>query len=258
MLQSIINLGCIKMDELNYYNSTKKNIYFFIVIPIVLNIILVGCYFSGISLLQHIVSPNDGFLTRESGLLEQLQNIYLLFILFIFTKNIIKREQKDEKIFFTLLSIVFLFLFLEEIDYGLNLYEFFLGHASGIELRNWHNQTVDGHRQNVSYFKQLIDIANIIWFVLIPLLAYKINFQIPILKSLMPNRFFIIGFILTALYSSITHSLDNMGLSIINGEGGSLTGNISEFREHNTYYLYLLYALQIINTKLTLRFKANI
>ncbi len=237
----------------DYYHDTKKNIYLFIIIPILLNLILVGFYFSGVPYLQNIISLNDIFLTRESGLLEQLQNFYLLSIFSIFFYLSIKRKAKSEKIFFLLLSGVFAFLFLEEIDYGRNLYEFFIGHSSDVEIRNWHNQSTDGKKQNVKYFKQLIDLANVLWFILLPLLKVKIN--IPIIKSTIPSRFFIIGFILTAILSSITHTFENMDLSQINGISGTLSGNISEFRENNTYYLYLLYAIQIANTKLIIKFK---
>ena len=239
----------------NYYNDTKKNIYIFIVIPIVINFILMGFYFSGNEFLQNIISPNDAFYTRESGLLEQLQNIYLLVIFGLFLNLSIKRTDKKEKILFSLLSAIFAFLFLEEIDYGMNLYEFFLGHSSGYEIRNWHNQSADGNRQNVHYFKQLIDIANVLWFIILPLVASKI--KIPFIKSITPSRFFIIGFALTAVFSSIAHYLYNIGFDEINGLKGSLSGNISEFRENNTYYLYLLYAIQIVNTKLIIKFKNN-
>ncbi len=233
---------------LNYYYSNKKKFFIFIFIPLLLNILLVSFYFSGIDTLQQIISPNNGFLTRESGLLEQLQNIYLLSIFSIFLFLAFKRHDKKEKIFFTLLSILFLFLFLEEIDYGMNLYEFFIGHSANFEIRNWHNQSADNQKQNVHYFKQLIDLVNVLWFVLLPLMASKI--KTPFIKSLMPDRFFIIGFVMTLVYSKITHGLDNLDLSIINNVAGSLEGNISEFREHNTYYLYLLYAIQIANTKI--------
>ncbi|MEA3330230.1 MAG: hypothetical protein U9Q29_00870 [Campylobacterota bacterium] len=238
-----------------YYDDTKKNLFLFIILPILMNILFAGFYFSGIDSLQQIISPNNGFLTRESGVLEQLQNLYLLTIFIMFSYLSVKRSVKGEKILFGFISILFLFLFLEEIDYGINLYEFFMDTNSINEVRNWHNESANGKKQNVHYFKQLIDLANVIWFIIIPLIISKI--KVPFIKSLAPHRFFIIGFLLTAILSSVTHSLDDIGLSIINGAGGSLAGNISEFREHNTYYLYLLYAIQIANTKLTLSFKTK-
>ena len=213
-----------------------------------------GFYFSGIDTLQQVVSVNNGFLTRESGLLEQLENLYLLSIFAIVVYFFIKRTDISEKLFFFSLSLLFLFLLLEEIDYGMNLYEFFTGNKMIEPVRNWHNELTDGGKQNVHYFKQLIDVANFLWFIVLPLLATRV--KTPIIKCLIPNRFFIIGFILTVIYSQIAHGLDDLGLSIISGVHGSLAGNISEFREHNTYYLYLLYAFQIINTKLTLTLKS--
>lgn len=230
-------------------NITTKNIYLFILVPLSLNLLLMGLYFSSIDTLQQIVSPNNGFLTRESGLLEQLQNIYLLSIFAIFVYFSIKRTNPKEKLFFLFLSLIFLFLLLEEIDYGINLYEFFINENIGNSARNWHNESIDSNRQNVHYFKQLIDLANFLWFIVLPLISTKIN--VPIIKCLTPNRFFIAGFLLTIIYSRIAHGLDDFGFSY----RGSLTGNISEFREHNTYYLYLLYAFQITQTKLTLRLK---
>lgn len=230
-------------------DTNAKNIYLFIIIPVMLNFLLMGFYFSGIDALQQIIAPNNGFLTRESGLLEQLQNIYLFSVFALFVYFSVKRAVASEKLFFFSLSLIFLFLLLEEIDYGISLYEFFTDNHFSNSERNWHNESLDGNKQNVHYFKQLIDLANFLWFIVLPLIATKI--KTPIIKCLIPNRFFIVAFILTILYSRIAHGLDDLGLSVIN----SLSGNISEFREHNTYYLYLLYALQIIRTKLTLTLK---
>lgn len=233
--------------------TKQNNIYLFIIIPIALNLLLVGFYFSGIDILQQIISPNNDFLTRESGLLEQLQNIYILSIFVMFAYFFIKRSPPSEKIFFFALSFVCLFLLLEENDYGISLYEFFTNNNVNESTRNWHNQSTQDSHQNVRYFKQLIDLVNLLWFIVLPLIANKI--KMPMIKCLVPNRFFIIGFLLTILYSRIAHGLEYLDLDIINGSKGSLLGNISEFREHNTYYLYLLYALQIVKTKLTLTLK---
>jgi len=232
---------------------SRQHIYLFLVIPLALNFFLMGFYFSGIDALQQIISVNNGFLTRESGLLEQLENLYLLTIFVMFFYLSIKRINGIEKLFFFSSSLIFLFLLLEEIDYGINLYEFFTHNTVSGSARNWHNESANGTKQNVHHFKQLVDVANFLWFIVLPLIANKI--KTPIIKCLIPHRFFIIAFLLTILYSRIAHGLDDLGLSIIDGVYGSLSGNISEFREHNTYYLYLLYAFQIINTKLTLKLK---
>lgn len=230
-----------------------KNISLFIAIPAMSNLLLMAFYFSGNDVLQQIISPNNGFLTRESGLLEHLQNVYLFGVFLLFLYFSVMRVKPAEKLFFLFLSLMFIFLFLEEIDYGINLYEFLTNRNSSQLKRNWHNESLNGNRQNVRYFKQLIDLANLLWFVLLPLIATTV--KIPFVKCLIPNQFFILGFILTLVYSNLAHALHDAGLGVIDGVSGSLAGNISEFREHNTYYLYLLYAFQISRAKLTLTLK---
>ena len=234
----------------------NKQIYYFFIIPLFINLILLGFYFSGIKFLQQIIAPTISFLHfyswREFGLLEQLQNIYLISIFVLFLYSCITRQDKKEKIFFFVLACLFLFLFLEEIDYGLHIYEFITGQYSGLEIRNWHNQK-NGKHDNVHFLKLLVDIITILWFVVLPLLADKI--KIPIIKCMIPSRYFVAGFILTFLLSRLTHFLNDQGFSIIDGVKGNLFGNLSEFREQNTYYFYLLYAIQIIKTKLTFSWK---
>jgi len=153
-----------------------------------------------------------------------------------------------EKIFFFVLASLFLVLFLEEIDYGLHIYEFITGQSSALENRNWHNQQ-NGKHDNVHFLKLLVDVITILWFVVLPLFADKI--KIPIIKCLIPTRYFVAGFILAFLLSRLTHVLHDQGLGIINGIEGNLFGNLSEFREQNTYYFYLLYAIQLTKTQLT-------
>lgn len=227
-----------------------KKIILFVGIPIFINLLLIGLYFSGIESAQQLVAPTISWLQsnswREFGILEQLQNIYLLAIIIIFIIAVLKKPLILEKVFFLSGALIFLVLFLEEIDYGIHFYEYFTGQASSIEVRNWHNQISSG-KQNVSYLKKIVDLIMVIWFVLIPIFSYKIKY-VPI-KYIVPSRWFIIGFIIVFVFSRLAHFLDGMEWDVINGVEGNLAGNISEFREANTYYLYLLYAIQLFNTK---------
>lgn len=50
---------------------------------------------------------------------------------------------------------------------------------------------------------------------------------------------------LTVLLSWLAHALDDAGLAVIDGVPGNLEKNISEFRELNIYYLFLLYAAEL-------------
>ncbi len=236
----------------------KKNIYLFLIIPICTNCILLGLYYSGITELQQIIAPTIDFLDpkswREFGLLEQLQNICLLSIIIIFFNSFLKRESKPEKLFFLFLSLGFLFLFVEEIDYGMHFYEFITEECSTASHTNLHNLEI-GSNDYGHYLKQFLDLTTIIWFIILPALANRI--KTPIIKCLLPTRYFIAGFCLTFVFSQLAHFLDGNDLGIINGVEGNIVDNISEFRELNTYYLYFLYSLQLVRGKLHFTFKPD-
>ena len=229
----------------------KNKIILFAAIPILTNLLFIGLYFSGIEYAQQIVAPTIDWLSsnswREFGILEQLQNIYLLTIIIIFVIGIFKKTLMFKRILFISGFLVILFIFLEEIDYGIHFYDFFIGHSSAIDVRNWHNQeTFTSGKQNVAYLKQIIDFIMIIWFVLLPIFSYKISYS-PI-KKLIPSPWFIIGFIISFLCSRFAHFLQDMGWDVINSISGNLHNNISEFRETTNYYLYMLYVIQLFNT----------
>ncbi len=227
----------------------KNNIILFVGIPIFTNLLLLGLYFSGIKYAQQLVVPTIDWLPykswREFGIVEQLQNIYLLAIIIIFAIAEFKKPSMFEKMFFLCGFLLVLFIFLEEIDYGIHFYEFVTGQPSAIEVRNWHNQETSG-RQNVRYLKQIVDAIMVIWFFLLPIFSHRIRY-LP-LKKIIPSRWFVIVFIISIVFSRFAHFLEGMELHIINGGIGTLKGNISEFRETSTYYFYMLYAVQLFNT----------
>ena len=226
--------------------KTKK-IVIFAAIPIFINLLFIGLYYSGIKFAQQLIAPTIDWLSenswREFGLLEQFQNIYLLVILVIFAIAVFKRELVAERLFYFIGFSAFLFLFLEEIDYGLHFYEYFSGETVEIAVRNWHNQEVVGGGQKVKYLKRIVDIVGGVWFVIIPLFLHKTTFIR--IKKIVPSRWMTITFIIGILCSSFAHFLQGMNFDVINGISGNLKGNISEFRELNTYYVYMLYAIQL-------------
>ena len=241
---------CIICLIFNVSEIMKTNkIILFAVIPFFTNLVLVGLYFSGIKNAQQLVVPTIDWLPehvwREFGIVEQLQNIYLLATIIIFAVAALKKPKMFEKIFFLSGLLLVLFIFLEEIDYGIHFYEFASGQPSGIEVRNWHNQETAG-KQNVRYFKQIVDVLMVIWFFLLPLFSDKIKY-VP-LKKIIPSRWFIIVFIISVVFSRVAHFLEGMDWDVINSNTGNLKGNISEFRETTTYYFYLLYAVQLVKT----------
>lgn len=227
----------------------RKNLTLYVLIPIVSNLLFVGLYFSGNEFSQHLISPiiaNVPFRSwREFGLLEQLQNLLILSIVVIFTRAAFQNVLQLKKFFFAAGAATFLFLFLEEIDYGLHFYSYLTGNCSEVINCNWHNLKSIGERQNGTYLKKISDLAMILWFILLPLLNKKVSFP-PLLKAVTPSLWFIPTLLIVASTSNLAHYLDGLDLDIINGVQGSLFGNTSEFRETNTYYICLLYAIQLI------------
>ena len=225
----------------------KKELTIFVIIPLLINGLFLGMYFSGVGGLQQVVAPTINWLPqnswREFGLLEQLQNLLLLAVLTILVLGAFRKTGVLDKGIMVAGSIVFLFLFLEEIDYGINFYEYLTGGDSGIRLRNWHNQESDG-QQNISRFKQIMDGMMFLLFFLLPLVKNKI--PIPFVQDIAPSRWFILGFALTISYARLAHFLDDQGMATINGVEGNLSSNISEFRELSNYYFFMIYALHLV------------
>ena len=230
-------------------NAVNRTHAIHIWVPLTANSILILLYFSQNTFCQSLISPVIEELPfrcwREFGILEQLQNVLLLAILTILARAALRYHRKADKIFFFTGFLVFLLLFLEEIDYGLHFYSYVTGHNIEGDNFNLHNLRSIGKRQNGTYLKKVADMALILWFIAIPLLNRKR--QLPqFLQPVIPSLWFIPTLLIAAGASSLAHFLDGLELDIIDGVQGSLLGNISEFRETNTYYICLLYALQLI------------
>ena len=159
------------------------------------------------------------------------------------------------KVFFGLGVAAFVFLFLEELDYGLHFYKFFSGDLASTPYFSWHNQWDDSGNENGTRLKRANDAINLLWFVVVPLLLNWVKnekIKITFFYKIIPNIWFPIGFFLAFVCSKGAHQLDDMGLGIINGVNGNLNQTIAEFRETSIYYLYFLYAIQLYTVGKTL------
>ena len=213
------------------------------------NALAIGLYYSGVYGLQQIVAPTMEVLRpaqwREFGLLEFVQHGLLLAIIWVLVKSALANRSVVERVLLAGATAAFVFLFLEEIDYGLHFYELATGKYAAVSARNWHNQW-GGELENATVLKRLNDAVIILWFILLPLLT-----RVPRLGAwlrrfpLVPSLWFTLGFFLSLVCSKFAHYLDDQGLAVINGVDGNLSGTIAEFRETSTYYLYFLYALTI-------------
>lgn len=219
-------------------NWQKVLIYF--VVPLGTSLALIAMYFSGIRFFETLVAAPymDSIHVnsrREFGLLENLQNLLLLAILVAFYH--VKRQEK------LLLSVLMaglvcltIVVFLEEIDYGLHFYELARGippdEAREVSQRNLHNV---GDR--TSQLKRISEITMVLVFVVAPFALMRT--QNPTLRYLRPDPYSVLTLVAALIVRSVAHALEDRGLGV------GLEGNISEFRELVTYYLFALYAYQL-------------
>jgi len=236
-----------------YFDSLvlRKPLFYFVYLLIGINLMLVALYFSGNGLLQSTVVPTMTGIEmaswREFGAMEMLQNLFLLVLIGILSYGLIKQTSLLDKGLYFLAVLVFTFLFLEEIDYGLHYYEFITGNSFGDQPRNWHNQEgADGH-QNTRKIKKVADLLMVLMFVLLPLLCKFTPLKNNIGKlNFVPIIYFPIAIVVAVVLSKCAHFFNDSGFGIINGVQGKLDNNISEFRETSMYYIYILYALQLV------------
>lgn len=222
-----------------------------VVLPGGLSLLLMAMYFSGNAHLQNVVAPTIEnvplFSAREFGALEILQNILLLCIIFYLVRCLLASRDVWVKLVIILLVLISVFTLLEEIDYGAHFFEYFTGEYGSLEQetwdRNWHNRTGSTGVQNVSYLKLAAKVGLLAGFVLAPLLLSSV--RIPFIRLLVPSRWMIATVVLIVLMSSLAHALDDAGYAVIGDSPGNLYKNVSEFRELNMYYLFLLYVASL-------------
>ena len=223
----------------------------FVFLPAVLSLALMAMYFSGNVHLQNIVAPTIDnvplFTAREFGLLEMLQNLFLLCIVFYSIRCFIAARDIWVRTVALILVLISMFAFLEEIDYGTHFIEYTTGEYESLAQetwnRNWHNKISSSGVQNVSYINLAAKIGMLSGFVLAPLLLSRI--QNRTVRLLVPSKWVVATVVLIVLLSLLAHFMDEAGHSYIGGTVGNLDYNISEFRELNMYYLFLLYVVTL-------------
>ena len=229
--------------------SKTLSILIFFAIPLTISLSLIVSYFSEIPWLQEIISPDiEGInpdSNREFGLLENLQNLYLIIIIFILAFGFKKKHHRFEKTFIKVCLFLTLFVFLEEIDYGLHIYEYLykVDIENVTKIRNIHNIDRATMDKNiiVPLLKRLVDAGIALFFVIFPLIAYK--FRNLYIKFLAPNKWSILTVLVMVIQSELAHWLEDLGFD----KKGTLHTNISEFRELTVYYLAMLYLMEIVH-----------
>ena len=222
-------------------SARVKKTLIYAVVPVAIALPLILAYFSGVGWLQQVVSPRITGMwpksSREFGLLENLQNVMLLAIAVIATMAVKRKERRLEKVGFAAIFVFAVFVFLEEIDYGLHFYEY----AKGVrfdevaQVRNLHNL---GDTNKL--VKRLLDTGMVAMFVIAPLVFAKS--RKPLLRYVTPDRYSILTLLAMLAMSQLAHFLRNAEV----GTPGNIDKNISEFRELSIYYLFLVFLYTVV------------
>ncbi len=217
----------------------NKHFYYWILPAVVVTVLIILNY-SGVAVLQAFVAPE---INREFGVLENLQSLVILVIIFICIKGAIKTPSRLEKVIYVFGSLFFFVAFLEEIDYGLHFYEYInnIAPEQKVVTRNFHNINDNEYLYEV---RQVIIVTLVIFFILLPLLKNKIQNQY--IKHFIADKMIITTFIVYVLIGGLlVRMLPKLGMP----HNPSLFGNHQEFEELISYYMILLYVYEIILLK---------
>ena len=123
--------------------SRRNRITLFLTVPLVIGLTMIGFHFSGLPFLSNLIVPAmDGIAGdsyREFGLLENIQHLYLIVSVVLAGYGVKTYTVLWQKLVMGLVMCGFVFLFLEEIDYGRHYYDFFVRPEQFAVIRNLHN-----------------------------------------------------------------------------------------------------------------------
>ena len=213
-----------------------RKLLLYLIIPAAISLFFIWSYFSGNLRLQELVAP---VINREYGLLENFQNLLLLAVILLSGYGIFRKRLIFEKIILGCFLAGALFIFLEEIDYGILHTNYLAGNPlhdrSANHDWNLHNLSDINH-----FLKLGLDFTLIGFFLVFPLAAWKSTNRI--ILYLRPDLWFILTLTAMFIISRIAHALNRTDL----GMDGALRNNMAEFREVNVYYIFLVYLIEFI------------
>lgn len=221
----------------------KKHVIYWIAPALVL-ILYILIYFFDWGGLSFAMAPEYN---REFGVIENTQVLIIGGMIIVCLRGA-RVQERLPKYFFRLGVLATIFILLEEVDYGLHLYDWYVGKTTAMvdaeyenrEVRNIHNSF-----DMTEIFKKL----SFLFLAIICLLAARPKGKIKILarlQSLVPAGFrpdplLAITVILVPLISQFAFYIKNN----FDIRSQVLNGNISEFEETLIYYCIFLYLYQV-------------
>ncbi|WP_017731451.1 hypothetical protein [Nafulsella turpanensis] len=221
----------------------KKHIIYWIA-PAVILILYILIYFFDWGGLSFAMAPEYN---REFGVIENTQVLIIVGMLVVCLKGS-KLSDKLPKYFFLLGMPASLFILLEEVDYGLHIYDWYVGKTTAMinaeyetKVRNIHNSFA-----LTEVFKKL----SFLFLAIICLLAarpkgkfqFLDRFQALVPATFRPSPLLALTVVLVPLISQFAFFIKNN----FDIRSRVLNGNISEFEETLIYYCIFLYLYQVL------------
>lgn len=230
----------------------RRKVFWYFVLPLAVTGSLLAMYFSGVRLLETLISApyfeEIGMASRrEFGLVENLQNLILLGMIGVALWAVFKHPDRPVKVLMGFVALCTTVLFLEEIDYGLHLYEYFASvpPEERVVRRNLHNV---GTRTDL--LKAGATGGAIILFGIVPFIPFPASLRNAEkgpgrwIRYLTPDRYMALMLVAMLIARVVGHTLDKRGF------GFGLHGNMAEFRELVTYYMGLTYTILLARRRL--------
>jgi len=241
-------------------------------VPALASTVFHAMYFSDHLVLRRLVSPKLPPLWpgswREFGLLETSQHLMLLAMAGIALAGLWRKRHGGERIAFAAIALFAAFVLLEEIDYGQHFKNYLTSEhdfewfepanqwppelVASIDLEteplNLHNR---GNLTDIIKF--FVQAGGLLFFVVFPFIAPRL--KIPWLRYIAPDRYAVLTIAVMGAFHLITHTLGDwereaIARAVASGgpvpEAGAMRNNLSEFREFNTYYLFLVYLAVLV------------
>lgn len=206
-------------------------------------------YFFDIFNLGFVIAPA---INREFGVLENLQLVIILVILYRAIVGYRTAKDKLGKLIFALLTFFSIFIFLEEMDYGLHIQNLLAGkYAEELQQNTLSSPPRSIHNMGdlTKYIKLTTYIMLVVYFVILPLINRFTDIKNVLLKKIIPSHYFIFTLLSMFVLNRVALYLDKL---VQNDQYSSLHANVSEFEEVYIYYIVLLFVVdksKIFTTK---------
>ncbi len=227
------------------FNQMKKHLVYWLA-PAAVMLIYIFVYFFDIFGLSYLMAPA---FNREFGIIENTQALTIVAIGFVCLKGF-NYWEKLVKFFFRIGLFTSVFIFLEEIDYGLHYYDWFIGKPTEVIVEEYKSGVRNLH--NSFGLTEVFKKGVYVFLAFICLLAAKpkrfLNFSwFKKFQSVIPNRFRPDSYLaLTVLLIPLISQLAFFIKRNLEVKSEVLKWNTSEFEETLIYYAIFLYVYQVL------------